>query len=99
MPAALLATIPAGQAEEENLLIMQVGRWKIKGRVSLVFFARESSSKHGQSKICVKFKSSADAKEFIDQFKTERPEYGLDVIFDLLTLEKVPDFDALSVPF
>ena len=101
MSVILMATFLSDQRSLEAKLIKQICRAKIKETANLAFLAEEvcGGDMESRAKLCARFSSPVEVKDFIAEFEAEQDGAGKGVAFDVLNVRETPELDAVSVLF
>lgn len=98
MAAILLVTLSPEHHTDEEALIRQLGRWRIRGDAVLKFLARTSESEGAvqRTRLCAEFAHAGRAEEFVREFVRERERTDPEPPVEILLSESVPEIEALT---
>lgn len=97
MPAILLVTLSPEQREDEESLIRQLARWRIRGDAELKFLARTTASQSASTmtRLCAEFAHFGGAGDFVAEFRRGATRPEPERMFEILLSEGVPEIEAL----
>ena len=97
MAAILLVTLSPEQREDEESLIRQLARWRIRGDAELKFLARAAAPQNASTttRLCAEFAHAVQADAFVAEFRRGATRSEPERMFEILLSESVPEIEAL----